>query len=683
MPKLIIDEQEIEIEEGLTVLQACELAGKEIPHFCFHERLNIAGNCRMCLVEMEKSPKPIASCAMPASEGMVIRTNTASVQKAREGVMEFLLINHPLDCPICDQGGECDLQDQAYKYGKRNNRFAENKRSVKDKYMGPLIKTQMNRCIHCTRCVRFATEVAGIEEIGALYRGEHTEITTYLERTLESELSGNMIDLCPVGALTSKPYAFKARSWELTKTESIDILDAVGSNIRIDTRGLEVIRILPKLNEEINEEWISDKARFAYDGLKYQRLDTPYIKKNGKLVPSTWDEALEVVAGKLKSLTGEEVAAVAGQLACCESMFVLKNLLQAIGCNNMDSNQFGYKIDLSSRGNYLFNTTIAGIEQADLCLLIGANPKQVAPVVNARIGRLQRQGSIKVARIGEEDNQTYKIQELGNNPSIIIDLLKGNHEFTKILEQAKYPMIIVGDGIYARQDGYALLSAIHEMVEKYKIVRPDWNGFNILHNHASMVGSLDVGFTPKLEGNNIAEVLKKVETGIIKFVYLLGADEINMNHLRNAFVVYQGHHGEAGASHADVIFPATAYTEKNATYVNLEGRPQVTNAATRKPGQAKDDWVIIRDLAKKLDIELEMPRLAEVRNKMAKESPVFANIDNIIANRFVKLSSKDQILMDNNIVKIPINYYMTDVISRLSVTMAKCVQAIKERGKVA
>jgi NADH-quinone oxidoreductase subunit G len=681
MPKLIIDGAEIEVESGLTVFQACKQAGKEIPHFCFHERLNIAGNCRMCLVEMEKSPKPIASCAMAASEGMVIHTNTPMVQKAREGVMEFLLINHPLDCPICDKGGECDLQDQAFKYGSGKNRFYENKRSVKDKYMGPLIKTHMTRCIHCTRCIRFATEVAGIEEIGAIHRGEHMEVTSYLEKTVTSELSGNMIDICPVGALTSKPYAFKARSWELTKTESIDVLDAVGSNIRIDSRGLEVMRILPKINEDINEEWISDKARFAYDGLKYQRLDRPYIKKNGRLVESSWSEALSLVALKLKSLKNSEIAAISGMLSCMESMFLLKELFKQLGSNNISSNQFDYKIDTSARSNYLFNTTIAGIEQSDLCLLIGANPRHAAPILNARIGKVARAGSLKIARIGGSFDQTYKIQDLGSSPEIIKVIATGDHEFCKILTQAARPMIIVGDAVYSRPDGFAILSSIHKIVEKYKIVQDDWKGFNILHNHASMVGSLDISFI----GGNVKDILAKAETGDIKFVYLLGADEIDTSKLKKSFVVYQGHHGDVGATAADVVLPGAAYTEKNGSYTNLEGKVQVTRAAVPPPGKAKEDWVIIRDLAKYLDIDLEVGDISVIiQNALSLANKRSAGLseDGAPIYDFLKFTSKDKILK-KDITDIPINYYMTDVISRSSVTMAKCTAAILKSEKVA
>ncbi|WP_341753910.1 NADH-quinone oxidoreductase subunit NuoG [Candidatus Tisiphia endosymbiont of Dioctria rufipes] len=686
MIKLTIDGTEVEVEEGTTVFRACNKLGIEIPHFCFHERLKIAGNCRMCLVEMEKSPKPIASCAMPVSSGMVIHTNTIGVKKAREGVMEFLLINHPLDCPICDQGGECDLQDQAFKYGKASSRFSENKRTVKDKYMGPLIKTHMTRCIQCTRCIRFATDIAGVEEIGTLYRGEHMEVTSYLERSLESELSGNIIDICPVGALNSKPYSFKARSWELTKTESIDVLDAQGCNIRVDSRGSEVMRILPRVNDDINEEWISDKARFAYDGLKYQRLDSPYIRKNGKLVTASWNDAIALVAQKLESLagdrTGDQIAAIAGTLACTESMFLLKTLLQKIGCNNFDSNQFNYKIDQSSRGNYLFNTTISRLKEADLALLIGTNIRQVTPVLNARIGILQREGKLKVARIGNITNQTYYINELGASPDIIKAIISEEHQFAKELEHARNPVIIIGDGVYSRDDGYAILALIHQMVDKYKIVRDDWNGFNILHNHASMVGSLDIGFSPKNGGNGVSEILQKAERGEIKFVYLLGSDEIDMNKIKSSFVVYQGHHGDNGANVADVIFPASSYTEKDATYVNFEGRPQYGKAATHPVGQAKEDWVIIKNLANSLGLNLGMNNLDEIRNRLAAEFPVFANISEIMSCDFIKFTSLDN-LLKSDIVTKPINYYMTDSISRASVTMAKCVESKQERDKVA
>jgi len=671
MIKLTIDGQEVEVSEGSTVYQACTKAGKEIPHFCYHERLKIAGNCRMCLVEMEKSPKPIASCAMPAGNGMVIHTDTPMVKKAREGVMEFLLINHPLDCPICDEGGECDLQDQAFRYGKGTNRFHENKRSIKDKYMGPLIKTAMTRCIQCTRCIRFANDIAGIEEMGAIHRGEHMEVTSYLEQTLDSEISGNMIDVCPVGALNSKPYAFKARKWELKHTSSIGIHDAEGSNIRIDSRGDEVMRILPRVNEEINEEWLSDKNRFSYDGLKYQRLDRPYIRKNGKLVEVSWSEALKTIASKVSSIKPEQIAAIAGSLASVEAMFTLKILLQKLGSHNYSVNQFNYKIDTTGRGNYLFNTTIAGVEKADLCLLIGANPRQIAPILNSRIGARVRAGLLKVARIGKGHDQTYKIQDLGSDIKIIEELVVGNGEFAKELKAAKYPMIIVGDGVYARDDGYAILSLIHKIVDKYNVMRDDWKGFNILHNHASIVGGLDIGF------NTLPVKLEEIE-----LAYLLGSDEVNFDKLKSAFIIYQGHHGDLGATNAYVILPAAAYTEQSGIYVNLEGRPQIAEKAVSLAGDAKEDIEIIKELAGYLKVDIGMDNLQEVRIKLAKEYPVFANIGEIIENKFSKFNSKDKLLKDA-IAAEPINYYMTDVISKNSVTMAKCAQAKQERSEEA
>jgi len=671
MIKLTIDGSEIEIEEGSTVYQACEKAGKEIPHFCYHERLKIAGNCRMCLVEMEKSPKPIASCAMPAGNGMVIHTDTPMVKKAREGVMEFLLVNHPLDCPICDQGGECDLQDQAFRYGKGTNRFHENKRAIKDKYMGPLIKTAMTRCIQCTRCIRFANDIAGIEEMGAIHRGEHMEITSYLEQALESEISGNMIDICPVGALNSKPYAFKARKWELKHTASIGVHDAEGSNIRVDSRDNEVMRVLPRVNEDINEEWLSDKNRFSYDGLKYQRLDQPYIRKNGKLVEASWIEALKTIATKIKSIDPKQIAAFAGCFAPVEAMFMLKKLLQKLGCNNYSVNGYDYKIDTSQRGNYLFNTTIAGIEKADLCLLIGTNPRQIAPVLNSRIGQRVRDGLLKVARIGKGHNQTYKVQDLGDSIKIFEELASGNHEFTKALKAAKYPMIIVGDGVYGRDDGYAILSLIHKIVDECNIMRDDWKGFNLLHNHASIVGGLDIGFNTSLD---------KLEE--IEFAYLLGADEVQVDKLKSAFIVYQGHHGDIGASSADIILPAAAYTEQSGIYVNLEGRPQIAEKAVSPVGNAKEDVAIIKELADCLKVDIGLNNLQEIRTKLAEEYPIFANVGKIIENKFAKFSSKDKLLKEP-ITANPINYYMTDVISKNSVTMARCVEAKQKRDEEA
>lgn len=687
MPKLTIDGQEIEIEDGLTVLQACEQAGVEIPHFCFHERLKIAGNCRMCLVDIEKSPKPVASCAMPAGEGMVVHTNTQRVQKAREGVMEFLLINHPLDCPICDQGGECDLQDQAFKYGKGKSRYSEKKRSVHDKNLGPLVKTNMTRCIHCTRCIRFSSDVAGVPEMGAVGRGEHMEIVSYLEKTLTSELSGNVIDLCPVGALTSKPYAFAARKWELHTTESIDVMDSVGSNIRVDSRGLEVMRILPKLNEDINEEWISDKARFSYDGLKNQRLDRPYIKKNGKFYEATWKQAIDSISAKFGEITNKSaIAAIAGSLAPCETMFLLKKLLSYLGSDLCDANQFGYKFDTSSRANYLFNTTISGIEKADVCLLIGANPRQITPVLNSRIGRMVRQGSLKVGRVGPVDDQTYKIIELGSELQILQHLISetneaGNKEivsFKNLLASANNPMIIIGDAAISRSDAHGLFNLLHEIVQKYNIVRPGWNGFNILHNHASMVGALDLGFLYGTEGNGTAKILEKTQTGEVEILYLLGADDFDTSKINSkTFVIYQGHHGDIGASRADVILPEAAYTEQDAMYVNLEGRLQLARAAVSPIGEAKIGIEVINMVAKAMGIEFSSNSLKKIHEEMATKHEVFDHIDEIIPSNFIPFKSNVK-LLKQPLEKLNINYYMTDPISRASVTMARCTKAISE-----
>ncbi|MEA2779141.1 MAG: NADH-quinone oxidoreductase subunit, partial [Rhodospirillaceae bacterium] len=551
MPKLTIDGKAIEVPAGATVLQACELAGAEIPRFCYHERLSVAGNCRMCLVEQEKAPKPIASCAMPVLEGMVIHTDTPMVRKARQGVMEFLLANHPLDCPICDQGGECDLQDQAMAYGMDHGRYREMKRAVKDKNFGPLVKTIMTRCIHCTRCVRFATEVAGVEELGALGRGEHLEIGTYVEKALHSELSGNIIDLCPVGALTSKPYAFVARPWELRKTDSVDVLDAVGSNIRIDSRGREVLRVLPRLNEAVNEEWISDKTRFACDGLIRQRLDRPYVRRDGKLKPASWPEAFAAIAGRLQGVAGERIAAIAGDLADAESMLALKELMASLGSPNIDCRQDGAALDANCRAGYLFNTTIAGIEQADLCLIIGSNPRWEAPIINARILKRFNQGRFKVALIGPKVDLTYRYEYLGAGPETLRELAEGRHPYSEALKQAKRPILILGQGALARADGAAVLALARKLAESHGLVKEGWNGFNVLHTAAARVGGLDLGFVPGACGRDVAGILQGAGKGEIEVVYLLGADGIDMARLGKSFVVYQGHHGDAGAHRAD------------------------------------------------------------------------------------------------------------------------------------
>ena len=671
MPKLVIDGIAIEVAPGTTVLQACEELGIEIPRFCYHQRLSIAGNCRMCLVEMEKSPKPIASCAMPCGEGMVIKTDTPMVKKARQGVMEFLLVNHPLDCPICDQGGECDLQDEAMGYGMDRSRFAENKRAVREKYMGPLVKTVMTRCIHCTRCIRFATEIAGVPELGAIGRGEHMEIMSYLDQAIHSELSGNLIDICPVGALTSKPYAFVARPWELRKTESIDALDAVGCNIRIDARGPEVMRVLPRLNEEINEEWLADKGRFAIDGLRRQRLDRPYVRRAGRLQEAGWPEALAAIADRLKGMSGSRVAAIAGDLADAEAMVALKDLLTALGSPHLDCRQDGAKLDPSCRAGYLFNTTIARIEQADALLLIGTNPRWEAPLINARIRKRWLMGGLRIAAVGPEADLTYQVERLGAAPQTLAEIAQGAHPFVGALKDAKHAMLIVGMGALARPDGAGVLWLARRIAETTGMVRPDWNGFNVLHTAAARVGGLDLGFVPGPGGRDVAGILDGAARSEIEAVYLLGADEIDMAHLGKAFVIYQGHHGDAGAHRADVVLPGAAYTEKNATYVNTEGRAQRTRLALFPPGEAREDWAILRALSAQLGRALPYDSLAEVRARLEQAHPVFHNVNAVTPAGWGPFGAEGPLGATPFVSPIQ-NYYMTDPISRSSETMARC-----------
>jgi NADH-quinone oxidoreductase subunit G len=684
MPKLTINGIEIEVDPGLTVLQACEQVGIEIPRFCYHERLSIAGNCRMCLVHMERAPKPVASCAMPVGEGMVIETDTPEVRKMRKGVMEFLLINHPLDCPICDQGGECDLQDQAMGYGFDRGRYLENKRAVKDKDLGPLIKTIMTRCIHCTRCIRFATEVAGVSELGATGRGENMEVGTYVEKALTSELSGNMIDLCPVGALTSKPYAFMARPWELKKTESIDVLDAVCSNIRVDTRGAEVMRILPRLNEDVNEEWISDKTRFACDGLKRQRLDTPYVRRDGKLQPATWDEAFAAIAEKTKQTSGEKIAAIAGDLADCESMMALKDLMTALGSANIDCRQDGARLDPSCRAGYLFNSTIAGIDGADACLIIGANPRIEAPVLNARIRKRWVRGAFPIAVVGgvadADTDLTYDYDYLSADAGVLQALADGKHPFAKVLKKADKAMVIVGQGALAGPDGGKVLGLARAIAETCGMVdnKHGWNGFNVLHTAAARAGGLDLGFVPSDGGLDVEGILDAAGSGRIDMVYLLGADEIDMDRLGDAFVVYQGHHGDAGAHRADVILPGAAYTEKNATYVNTEGRIQRTRLAVFPPGDAREDWAVVRALSAVLGHTLGYDDLNQVRGRLVEANPVFLNMHETTPaawGEFGEPHTPNATPGDGAALRSPIeNFYMTDAISRASIIMAQCTE---------
>ncbi|MCE2493660.1 MAG: NADH-quinone oxidoreductase subunit G [Alphaproteobacteria bacterium] len=679
MLTVTIDGVEVEVEAGATVLQACEQAGKEIPRFCYHDRLNIAGNCRMCLVEMENSPKPIASCAMPIGDGMVIHTNTPQVRKAREGVMEFLLINHPLDCPICDQGGECDLQDQAMAYGLDHSRYRENKRAVKDKDLGPLVKTVMTRCIHCTRCIRFATEIAGVEELGALGRGEHMEISNYIERALTSELSGNIIDLCPVGALTSKPYAFTARSWELNTTETIDAHDAVGSNIRVDSRGRSVLRVLPRLHEDVNEEWLSDKARFANDGLRRQRLDRPYIRCDGRLQPSTWDDAFSAIADRLKATNGDRIAAIAGDMACAESMIALKDLMTALGSPHVDCRQDGAKLETEVRASYLFNTTIAGIEDADACLLIGTNPRWEAALVNARLRKRYLAGGFRILSVGPELDLTIPVETLGGGPDALAALADGSLSSSAVLSNVERPMLILGQGALARFDGSAILGAARCIAERCNMVQDGWNGFNVLHTAAARVAGLDLGMVPEQGGRDVSGILEGAGNGDLDAVFLLGADEINTSDLGDAFVIYLGHHGDAGANRADVVLPGAAYVEKNATWVNTEGRAQLGQRAVFPPGDAREDWAVVRALSEVVGHTLPYDDLASVRARLAEIAPLLGSPDEIGPATWGAFGTDGA--MNSDPFASPVSdFYMTNAICRASETMAACSAQILGAG---
>ena len=663
MPKIIINNKEIEFEEGMTVLQACELAGAEIPRFCYHERLSIAGNCRMCLVEIEKSPKPIASCAMPAADGMKIRTNTSFVEKARKGVMEFLLANHPLDCPVCDQGGECDLQDQSLFYGLDNSRYTESKRHVKEKYMGPLIKTQMTRCIHCTRCIRFATEVAGIPELGAIGRGEDMEITTYLEKAMESELSANVIDLCPVGALTSKPYAFEARPWELKKTETIDVMDAVGSNIRVDTYGWEVKRVLPKTNEQINEEWISDKTRYSCDGLLKQRLDSPYIRENGKLTKCSWDKALKLLIQKLKIFNPNEIAGVVGDLADLEMIYSFKLFLQkCIGTSNFECRQEKIYINPYERMNYLFNSTINGIEETDFIILIGTNPRLEATILNARIRKSYVKNKIEIHSIGDPGDLTYPYKIIGSNTSLISEIISDNHNISEKIKKSKKPLIIIGESVLSGKAGEYIFESLKKFLSKNNFITKDWNALNVLNQHASRVGALDLDFHSITENDNFS-FFKKLDNEDFKLIYLLGADNLKFEK-KDKFIIYQGSHGDKGAAIADIILPGGAYTEKNGLFINLEGRLQQAYKASYPPGDAKEDWIIFKDISNRMKKSLGFNNLNELRDLINKK------IHSKVNTNTYKLNKVD--FINENILIKPIDYYYTNVISRASKVMGEC-----------
>ena len=683
MITVTVDGVEVEVEEGSTVLQACEAAGKEVPRFCYHERLSIAGNCRMCLVEMERAPKPVASCAMPAGPGMVIKTDTEVVKKAREGVMEFMLINHPLDCPICDQGGECDLQDQAMGYGGDASRYLEPKRAVENKNMGPLISTIMTRCIHCTRCVRFSTEVAGVNDMGAIGRGESMEITTYLEKALASELSGNVVDLCPVGALTSRPYAFSARSWELTHTESFDAMDAVGSAIRIDTRGNEVMRVLPRVNDDVNEEWISDKTRHAIDGLKRQRIDRPYLRaKGGRLEECSWEDAFKAVQAKMGKAKADKIAALIGDQCDAESIYALKALMDAMGVANIDCRQDGANLNTSARGNYIFNSGFNGLEETDYVLLIGSNPRHEAAVVNARIRRRWLADGLEVARLGPQTDLTYPVKELGEDASVLADLAAGKGPVFNKLKRAKKPMIIIGMGALTRKDAPALMGAVAKLVDAASVITKDWNGFNVLHTAAARVAGLDLGAVPGKGGMATDIILASANKGDLDVLYLMGADECDLSGISDkTFVIYQGHHGDAGARAADVVLPGAAWCEKDAIFTNSEGRVQYASRAAFPLGDAREDWSIIRALSAVLGHTLSFDNHDQLRAEMIAAHPIFGEAD-VLTEAKTKLPSSAAKITSSPLKNVmgagtDTSFYMTCPISRSSVTMAECIQAFE------
>ena len=672
MPKITINGKEIEFEKGMTVLQACELADVEIPRFCYHEKLSIAGNCRMCLVELEKSPKPIASCAMPAAEGMNIKTNTTFVEKARKGVMEFLLANHPLDCPVCDQGGECDLQDQSLYYGVDKSRFVENKRDVKEKYMGPLIKTQMTRCIHCTRCVRFATEVAGVPEIGAIGRGENMEITTYLEKSMESELSANVIDLCPVGALTSKPYAFEARPWELKKTESVDVMDAVGSNIRVDTYNWEVKRILPRLNNEINEEWISDKTRYSCDGLLKQRLDVPYIKKNNKLQKSSWDEAINLLVDKIHSVQPNEIAGHIGDMINMENALSFKKFFKTLKSENLEFREKNFYINPDEKMNYIFNSSIAGIEDTDLILLVGTNPRHEASILNARIRKTFVQKKIPIFSIGNPGDLTYEYEIIGDSTEDIKKIVNKEHDFSQKLLSAKKPIIIIGESALELKSGGYIFEEFKRFLIKNNLINENWNGLNILVQNASTVGLLDLKILQdkKEKSSSFFDDLKNKK---FKLLYLLGSDNLEFQK-NDEFIVYQGSHGDRGAEIADLILPSATYTEQNGLYENLEGRIQECKKASYPIGEALEDWKIFNQIIKKLGSKDYKVKFDELRKEVLETAPNFSGINELPKKSVIKTNNIETSFFSEKIFVRELDYYYTNSISRSSKTMSECRQ---------
>ncbi len=679
MPKITINGKEIEFEKGMTVLQACELADAEIPRFCYHEKLSIAGNCRMCLVEMEKSAKPIASCAMPAAEGMKIKTNTGLVEKARKGVMEFLLANHPLDCPVCDQGGECDLQDQSMYYGVDKSRFIENKRQVKEKYMGPLIKTQMTRCIHCTRCVRFATEVAGVPEIGAIGRGENMEITTYLEKAMESELSANVIDLCPVGALTSKPYAFEARPWELKKTESVDVMDAVGSNIRVDTYNWEVKRILPRLNNEINEEWISDKTRYSCDGLLKQRLDTPYVKKDNKLQKSSWDEAISILIKKIKEVDPSEIGGHIGDMVNLENALSFKKFFSYLKSKNLEFRERKFYINSSDKRNYIFNSSIKGIEESDLILLIGTNPRHEATMVNARIRKVFAQKNVPIFSIGDPGDLTYKYTILGSKTDDVKKILDKNSEFSGKLLSSKKPIIIIGESALELDSAKYIFEGIKSFLKNNNFISKDWNALNFLPQNASTVGLIDLDILSKKDEEKDS-FFEKLNNNKLKILYLLGSDNLEIKK-NNEFIIYQGSHGDRGAEIADIVLPSAAYTEQNGLYENLEGRVQECKKASYPIGEAYEDWKIFNLILKKLGNKEKLPTFDSLRSEVLKLIPNFTKLNALPSYKDIDIKNNSSSFISEDINIKELDYFYTNAISRASKTMSECRQIIRNSKK--
>jgi len=662
MLKVKVNDTDVEVEEGLTVLQACKQAGVEIPIFCYHEKLSIAGNCRMCLVEIEKSPKPVASCAMTITEGMNIKTNTSMIEKARKGVMEFLLVNHPLDCPVCDQGGECDLQDQSMFYGLDKSRYKENKRQVPETYMGPLIKTQMTRCIHCTRCIRFATEIAGVPELGAIGRGENMQITTYLEKSMESELSANVIDLCPVGALTSKPYVFEARPWDLKKTETIDVMDAVGSNIRVDTYGWEVKRILPRINEDINEEWISDKTRYACDGIQNQRLDTPYLKSDNEFKKISWDLAYKKVVEKIKETSPEKIAGLTGDLTNMETMFIVKEFFQkTIKSQNLDSRSDNCYVNNNDRQNYIFNSSLNGIEESDLIILVGANPRYEATILNARVRKSFLNNKTEIYSFGDIGELTYPYKILDNKTDTIKDIFENKNDLSEKIKNSKKPIIIIGQSALRLKSGKFIFEEFKKFLISINKITKEWNSLNILSNNASTVASYDLNILNSKDGKNV--ILDKIENNNFDILFLFGQDNLNFKK-KNEFIIYVGSHGDKGAEMADVILPGAAYTEQDGYYINLEGKIQKAYKASYPPGDAKEDWEIINELSELL----KKKKICNNKEELIDRMMNYLKLDQ-------KINNKDKIITEFFSEKIVIDhfdYYYSNVIARASKTMSEC-----------